>query len=230
MKKSILILCSFFALLTQAQEQKNPIPQISVFGEGKISVAPDQAVISLGFQNSGKDSKEVKKLNDEVIDKVIKFLKQSGIPATDYKTTNVSLYKSYDYAKKVYNYQANQSLTVTLKDLTQYDKIMIGLNYSGVNTIQGVEFKTSKREAYESEARKKAILDAKQKATNYVSAIGQKTGKAILISDNSPTYYPHVMNKSNMMAMATAEDAPKETLAIGEIVITANVNVTFALE
>ena len=91
MKKTFLMLAAFWALTLQAQEQKNPVPQISVTGEGKIKIVPDQAVVTVGFQNSGKDAKEVKTLNDEVVYKVIKFLKKSGVHETDYKTNNVSL-------------------------------------------------------------------------------------------------------------------------------------------
>src|SRR6478609_6607629 len=138
----------------------------------------------------------------------------------DYKTNNVNLYKSYDYDKKVYTYQANQSLSLTLKDLKKYDEIMMGLNEAGVNSIQGVEFKTSKREIYESEARKRAMLDAKQKALDYVSAIGQKIGKAILVSDSSQVHYPQPMYKTNMAAMAEDGGAARETLAVGEIIVT----------
>src|SRR5215831_5716208 len=103
MKKTIVFLVSLCFFAAYAQEQKNPVPQISVTGEGKVSAVPDQAVINLGFQNSGKDAKEVKELNDEVIDKVIKFLKKSGVPATDYKTNKVSLYKGYDQIKRDHN-------------------------------------------------------------------------------------------------------------------------------
>ncbi|NBU82531.1 MAG: DUF541 domain-containing protein [Flavobacteriaceae bacterium] len=230
MKKTFLILTAFFALTIQAQEQKNSVPQISVTGEGKIKIVPDQAVVTVGFQNSGKDAKEVKTLNDEVVDKVIKFLKKSGIPATDYKTNNVSLYKSYDYEKKKYNFQANQTLSITLKDLTKYDEIMMGLNDTGVNSIHGVEFKSSKMEEYERDARKKAILNAKQKAQDYVSVLEQKVGKALLITDNSQSYYPQPMYKGNVMAMAVDGAAPRETLAVGEIEVNTNVSVTFALE
>ena len=231
MKKAFLILTSLFAMSSmQAQEQKNPVPQISVTGEGKVKVVPDQAVVTVGFQNSGKDAKEVKSLNDEVVDRVIKFLKKSGVPATDYKTNNVSLYKNYDYEKKKYNFQANQTLSITLKDLTKYDEIMMGLNDAGVNTIQGVEFKSSKMEDYERDARKKAMVNAKQKAGDYVSVLGQKVGKALLITDNSQSYYPQPMYKGNMMAMAADGAAPRETLAVGEIEINTNVSVTFALE
>ena len=230
MKKTLLILAAFWAFTLQAQEQKNPVPQISVTGEGKIKIVPDQAVVTVGFQNSGKDAKEVKTLNDEVVDKVIKFLKKSGVPATDYKTNNVSLYKSYDYEKKKYNFQANQTLSITLKDLTKYDEIMMGLNDAGVNSIHGVEFKSSKMEEYERDARKKAILNAKQKAQDYVSVLGQKVGKALLITDNSQSYFPQPIYKGNMMAMATDGGAQRETLAVGELEINTNVSVTFALE
>lgn len=230
MKTTVLILTAFFALSTQAQVQEQKlVPQISVTGEGKIKVTPDQAVISVGFQNSGKDAKEVKTLNDEVVDKVIKFLKKSGIPATDYKTNNVSLNKNYDYEKKKYSFQANQTLSITLKDLSKYDDIMMGLNDAGVNTINGVEFKSSKIDEYERDARKKAVLDAKQKAQDYVSVLGQKIGKAILITDNTQSYAPQPMYKVNMMAMADGGGS-RETLAVGEMEVNVSVSVTFALE
>ena len=134
MKTTVLILTTLFAISTmQAQDQRPQVPQISVTGEGKVKITPDQVSINVGFQNTGKDSKEVKNLNDEVVDKVLKFLKKTGIPATDYKTNNVSLYKSYDYEKKKYNFQASQTLTILLKDLSKYDDVMMGLNDAGVN-------------------------------------------------------------------------------------------------
>ena len=231
MKNAALILLTFFATIAEAQEQKAPlIPQISVTGEGKIKVVPDQAVVTVGVLNSGKEAAEVKKLNDETVDKVIKFLKKSGIPSTDYKTNNVSLFKNYDYEKKKYTYEANQTLAITFKDLSKYDEVMMGLNETGINSIQGVEFKSSKMDDYEKEARKKAMLNAKQKALDYVSVLGQKMGKAIMISDNSNVVYPQPMYKTMNMAMANDGSAERETLAVGEIIIYANVTVSFALE
>ena len=81
------------------------------------------------------------------------------------------------------------------------------------------------------EARKNAILNAKQKATDYVSVLGQKVGKALLITDNSQAYMPQPMYKGNMMAMAAdALGGRQETLAVGEMEINTNVSVTFVLE
>lgn len=229
--KKLLILLLFVGSMLQAQEVKN-VPQISVTGEGKIKVIPDEVMITVAVENTGKEAAEVKKKNDEVVDKVLKLIKQSGIATADYQTQRVNLYKNYDYNNKKYNYVANQTVAIHLKDLSKYNKLMMDLVDSGINSIQGVEFKSSKIKEYETEARKKAMLNAKQKAADYVSVLtNQKVGKALLISDNSYTNYPRpVFAEMKIMTMSDSASAPQETLAIGEIEAVSNVSVSFILE
>ena len=229
MKKLVMILL-FSVGMVQAQEVKT-VPQISVSGEGKIKVTPDEAIITVAVENTGKEAAEVKKKNDEIVDKVLKLIKQRGIPTADYQTQRVNLYKNYDYNTKKYNYVANQTISIHLKDLTKYDKLMMDLVDSGINSIQGVEFKSSKIKEYESQARKKAILDAKQKAEDYVSVLpGQKVGKALVISETGVVNAVPLSYEMKTMAMADGSAMPKETLAIGEIEIISNVSVSFVLE
>jgi hypothetical protein len=230
--KKILIVFLVAANMLQAQEIKT-VPQINVSGEGRIKVTPDEAIITLAIENSGKDAIEVKKKNDEIVDKVMKLINQRGIAATDYQTQSVNLHKNYDYNTKKYNYQANQTISIYLKDLSKYDKLMMDVVESGVNAIQGVEFKSSKIKEFEREARIKAMKDAKQKAEDYVSVLaGQKVGKAVIISDNSSTIYPRPIYASMMKSDNVAyEQMPeRETLAIGEIEVVSSVSVSFVLE
>lgn len=228
MKKSIFLLLTIFVINMNAQDTKFT-PHIAVTGEGKVTVQPDQAVINFGVQNTGKDAAEVKKMNDETVDKVMKFIKKFGILSTDVQTTNVSLHKSYDYEKKKNNFQASQSITITLKELKKYDELMMGLVDNGINNISNVEFKSSKIEEHKVTARKQAILDAKKKAEDFATALNQKVGKAIVITDNSQPIYQPPMYR-NMMMKAEAMDTSQETLAIGQIEITTNVSVTFQLD
>lgn len=228
--KKLVFVFTLFVVTAQAQELKQ-IPQISISGEGKILVAPDIVIIQLGVQNSGKDPKEVKQLNDVTIDKVIAYIKKFGIPVTDYQTTQMSLYKNYDYEKKKHSYQANQTISVTLKDISKYNAFMMDVMETGINVINGVSFKSSKMELFESEARKKAILNAKKKAEDYVSVLPeQKVGKAISISDNSQINYPQPVFMAKGFMADTEAIQPRETLAVGEIEITATVAVIFVLE
>jgi len=228
MKKIALVVFVFVTALAGAQvTQQNQQPQINVSGEGKIKVTPDLVDITIGVENTGADAAEVKKKNDATIDAVIKYLKSIKLASEDYQTQRVNLDRNYDSNKKKYSYIASQTIVIHLKDISKYDTMMMGLVDAGVNNIQGVEFKTSKQTQYESEARVKAVAQAKQKASDYAGALSQKVGKAIVVTDNTQIYYPQPMRA---MKFESADSAmPKETLAIGEITVTASVNISFEL-
>ena len=229
MKKTVLLVSILFMSLSNAQETKQ-IPQINVNGEGKIKVVPDQVVLIATVETKGNNAKEVKKTNDQQMEQVIKFIKKMNLDPADYKTQRVSLNPQYDYEKKKSNYNATQTIEILLKDLAKYDELMEGLVNQGINRIDNVTFQSSKMAQYQSEARKLAMKDAKIKAEDYVSVLGQKIGKALLISDNSQSHYPQPMYGA-MKAMEMSDSAtPRETLAIGEMNITANVSVSFILE
>lgn len=230
MKKALLILGILFVTMSNAQEHKQ-VPMINVSGEGKVKIAPDQALISISIETKGTKAEEVKRENDKKMDAILKFIKKSNIAAEDFKTQRISLNPNYDYEKKKYTYIATQTVEILLKDLSKYDTLMEGLVNEGINKIDNVEFKSSKLLLLQSDARKLAIKEAKAKAEDFVSVLGQKVGKAIVISDNSQTYNPQPrMYAMKSMAMDKLESAPRETLAIGEIEIIANVNVSFVLD
>jgi uncharacterized protein YggE len=231
MKKRALILVVLFTAFAQAQEIK-PIPMINVSGEGKIKVTPDQAAISISVETKGSKAVEVKKENDTKIDAVLKYIKKMNIAKEDFQTQRVNLYPNYDYEKKKSNYMATQTVIVLLKDLNKYDALMDGLVDLGINRIDNVEFKSSKMEALQSDARKLAMQNAKAKAEDFVFVLNQKVGKAMTISDNTQAYYPpRPMYEMKAMAMADGgSGAPRETLATGEIELVVNVSVSFVLE
>lgn len=230
MKKLVLFLTIMFMTMSYGQEIKQ-IPLINVNGEGKVKVAPDQVCISASVETKGNNAKDVKKQNDEKMDAVLKFIKKMNIPTADFKTKQVALNPQYDYEKKKTSYNATQTVEIVVRDLTKYDELMEGLVQQGINRIDRVSFESSKLAQYESEARKLAMKDAKVKAEEYVSVLGQKVGKAFTISDNSQVYRPQPMYAAMRMKEADAMGgASNETLAIGEIEITANVSVSFMLD
>ena len=229
MKKALLILSVLFISMSYGQEVKQ-VPQINVSGEGKVKVIPDQATIAVTVETKGNNAKDVKKQNDEKIEAVLKFIKKMNLAPADYKTQRVSLNPQYDYEKKKHSYNATQTIEILLRDLSKYDELMEGLVDQGINRIDNVTFQSSKLAQYQSEARKLAMKEAKLKAEDYVSVLGQKVGRAMTISDNSQTYYPQPMYAAMKTMERSDADAPRETLAVGEINITANVNVSFILE
>ena len=222
--KAILIL-AITAMTSMAHAQQIQ-PTVSLSGEGKIIAVPDEVTIRMGVQTEGKDAKTVKSENDASVDKVLDYLLKMNIPQNQVQTEYVNLNKNYDYNTKTYNYKANQTISVKLKDLSKYDKVMSGLVSSGINTINGVEFSSSKMEAYEAQARKKAVADAKEKAKEYAGVLGQNIGKALMIAEQGTSApQPQPMYKVAMAEM----DSTQRTLAPGELTITSKIQVSFEL-
>ena len=228
MKKNLLIALTFFMALGQINAQTTK-PMITVNGEGKVLVTPDQVSISVSVKTKGSKAVDVKKEHDTKVDAVLKYIKKMGILKEDFQTTRVSLNDQYDYDKKKHNYVADQTIQILVKDLSKYDTLMEGLVDSGINNISNIEFQSSQLEKHKSEARKLAVLNAKAKAQDYVSALGQKMGIAMAIVDNSQDYVPRPRYEMMAMKMADAAMGGNDTLAAGEIEINANVTVSFLL-
>ncbi len=230
MKKLFLATLISFISMIQAQENMHK-PLITVTGEGKVKVVPDQVSITVSIESKGSKAAAVKKVNDTKVDGVLKIIAKTITDKKDYQTQRVYLNDQYDYEKKTHNYVATQTITILLKDISKYDAFMEEIVDQGVNNISDVQFKSSKLETHESEARKLAIKDAKLKAEDYVSALGQKIGKAFTINDQSQdTNYPQPMYNMRAMKAEANDFGGNQTLAVGEIIVNANVTISFILE
>lgn len=224
-----LVLFTFISCAMNAQKT-DLTPFVSVTGEGIVKVIPDQVIVNVRVENDGDSATLVKAKNDATINSVLKYCKQMKIDNKDVQTAYIRLNKNYDYNKKKYKYTANQSLAIKLRKLSDYERLMQGLLESGINRIDGVNFKSSKMDSYLSDARKKAVENAKKKATEYTNVLNQKVGKAISISETSYSNPQPVdfRNKVELRSMASS-DSNSETISIGELLVTAKVNITFQL-
>lgn len=208
--------------------QENFKPSVEVSGDGIVRVIPDEVTISVRVENTGNNAQEVKRKNDQTISDVLNFVKNQGIAEKYVRTEYVNLNKNYDYNTKTYNYSANQSISIKLIELKKYEMLMKGLLESGINRIDGVNFSSSKKAELESEARKKAVANAKEKANEYAGELNQKIGKALSIRENIVSNIPQPMLRSAMM-MDSQASGSEQTMAPGEMEIYAKVYITFEL-
>lgn len=227
--RSILILFSSLMITASTLSAQNHQPQgITVEGEGIVKVKPDRIKIKVRVENKGQEADPVRKKTDETVHKVIQFLKKEKISESDYKTDYVNLGKSYDYNTKETHYTATQALSITLKDIDRYNVFMNGLMESGINRIDGVSFEDSQLEKHRSEARIKAVENAKKKAEDYAGVLGLKVGRAVMVNEkgiSSPSPRPMLMRA----ASADANMGGEETLAVGEMEIIEQVEIRFNL-
>ncbi|NND87664.1 MAG: SIMPL domain-containing protein [Flavobacteriaceae bacterium] len=226
MKKLCLLVCTLITLSMNAQESA-PYT-VDVTGEGIVNVVPDQVTITVSVENTGRNAAEVKQDNDATVTEVLRFLKQQNVDAKDIQTKYIRLYKNYEYNSKTYNFVANNSIAIKLRDLSSYETIMNGLLTTGINRIDGISFEASNRKQLEQEARMKAVQNAKTKAEQYASVLDQSIGKAISISEFG-TSSPQPPMYKRTMAMDAMSNSGQETMAPGELEIVVKIQISFLL-
>ncbi len=220
----------FLLVSTVVISQNIQTPTVDVAGEGIVTVVPDEVTVSVQVENKGENPKELKRENDRIINDVLLFIKSMKIKNSDVKTQYIRLNKNYDYQTKTYHYVANQSITIKLKDLSKYEALMNGLLESGINRIEGISFSASNKEQLKSQARIKAILNAKEKAEQYAGVLNQSIGKAITISEFTNSTSPTPKYDISMMkASSESSNSSQQTISLGEIEIRTVVNVRFLL-
>lgn len=225
MKKLAIVMLMLASVSTFAQNNSTS-NVVTVNGEGTVKVVPDEVTINSRVETEGLNPTDVKKENDKLVNQLFKFLKKEGISEKNIQTEYINLNKRTDYQTKKETYVANQAISIKLENLANYEKIMQGLLKNGLNRINSVEFSSSKKATYEKEARKKAVLNAKQKAEELVAPLNQEIGKAIMISENRSTSFPVMRMEAMKLSSANAD---QQTIAPGEMEITANVQISFQL-
>ena len=224
-KLSILLILTLTTTIMSAQNQQQPT--VDVTGEGIVMVVPDEVTVNVRVENTGKSASIIKQQNDRTVNDVLKFAKSMGIADKDIQTEYIRLSKNYDSNTKTYNYSANQSISIKVRQLSKYEDLMNGLLESGINRIDGVNFSSSNKENLETTARKKAVENAQMKAKEYAAALGQSIGKAIAISEFRVSNTPQPMYRA--MALESDASGGQQTLAPGEMEIRVVVNVSFIL-
>lgn len=224
MKKLLIIIAFLTSGMNWAQEHQPPF--VEVVGKGVVKVVPDQVVIQSRIEHTGESASAVKAENDQVVNKVIAYLKSRGISSSQIKTEYIRLNKDYNYNTKETTYSANQAISIRLTDLAKYESIMSGLLESGLNRIDGVQFQSSNKEELQKKARREAVLNARQKAEELANALDQEIGKAQHISELNEGNFQPVYRSMEMQA--DLDD--RETIAPGEMEISIKVNVRFILK
>lgn len=200
-----------------------PEHTLTVSGEGKISAKPDVAIVEMSVISQNENVELVQSENDQKMQRVVNFLKESGIDEKDIKTTQYNLQPEYDYSwcrtteypvycpPKLVDYMLTQSLQVKIRDLSRVGKIIGNLSEIGVNQISDISFVIDNDAEIKSAARQKAIAEAKQKAQEMANAANIELGKIIDISESVSGLTPQ------RMVYAKTTDELAETAAPIEI-------------
>ncbi len=241
MKRILSSLFIIAALTTFANAQGyDPRRSITISGDAEVKVVPDEVVINMAVETNNTDLDKAREENDKKVSSILAMVKKLGVEEKFIQTDYLSEEPRYDYTvqynnereRKFLGYYMTKNISVTLRDVSKFEKLIADALKLGTNYVRGMNFQTTELRKHRDQARLMAVRAAKEKATALASELGQKVGKPIYINESS---YAEPMYKNvRMMQNASYSDESAgsngEVIALGQIEIKASVSVTFELE
>lgn len=208
------------------------MPTVSINVTETEEAAPDIATISTGVQTTGKTAKEAMDLNTQQMAPLIAAIKANGIEAKDIQTTGLRLGADYDYSKsprRLKSYQANNAVSVTIRDLSKLDKVMGALVAAGANQLDGPYFSIDDTEALADRARDKAYDSALRRARAYARRGGFRDVKLLTVSEGVANNYPIPMARMAVMDAAAEGAGAAPPIEQGQVSVSVTADFTFAM-
>jgi hypothetical protein len=217
---------------------------IHVSGAAVVYVTPDRALLQLGVQSNGTTPDAVRRDNAQEIQKVIRAVGALGVEAKEIATDYYIVYPVYeDYNSLVIKgYRIDNTVSITLRDVSLADDVLIAALKSGANEVQDIQFYSSELRKYRDQARALAMKAAGEKAQALAGAAGAEAGCILSISENTWSQYygswrggretalwaQNVIQNAGSSQEGTTQmdDSP---ITLGQIAVRAEVDASYSL-
>lgn len=223
-----LVLLTFLLLgAGAAQEQKG----ISVSGTGTAYGVPDRAVFQAGINVADADVTAASDQANTVTQAILDALAAAGVEKRDVRTTNFTVRRedrwSDDGTQQSPLYRVMNSVNVTVRDVTQVGELLGLVLRSGANQVNSVNFTHSNPAELERQARKFAVQDAAERASQLAELSGVQLGAPLSITESAPLGGPVPFQSARMVYSESADSSVP--VAAGELGVTVEVFVTYGI-
>ena len=225
MKRILLTLVAVIALAVSASAQADLRHPVSVNGQAKITAPLDEIFLSITLKES--DSKGKIDLEQQRV-AMLRALRKCGVN-TEEQLRLADMASSFFKRK---GSLASSQYELKVASAEEARKVFEALDDAGIANVNIARATCSKIEEYRSEARREAIRNAKARAEELATAIGQSIGACYEINDYSnsqPVVYRANMLTKSAMADGLVEESAEPEVEFKPIEINYSVSAKFIL-
>jgi uncharacterized protein YggE len=213
-----------------AAQAATPANTITVSGYGQANGKPNVATLQVGVETFDRDASKALVAANAAIARVTDAMIAAGVASTDIQTQNFNLFsttpptdpgKAPNAADRLY--QAQIMITVKVRDITKTGDVIDKGIQAGVTNIYGLNFTIDDTTKLESDARAKAIQDARRRAEELARILGVKLGDPLIIQEgisNGPT---------PLMDVRMAVPGGNGQISEGQLSVGVSVQITYAI-
>jgi len=209
----------------------NQFTTVTVTGDARVTAQPDTAIVSVSVVTQNRSAVEAQQQNAAQTTAVINALKRAASGA-EIKTSGYALVPQRVYKENqpptITGYEARNSISVTLSDLTKVGAAIDAATEAGANNIDGVSFTLRNDRAARGRALAEATREAVAKAETLAQTLGGRVVRIVAVRENganSPR--PVIYAQQESFARVAAADTPIE---VGTLEISAQVQLVAEIE
>lgn len=206
------------------------VTRVIVSGDSLVQALPDTAILTISVVTQAKNALEAQQQNAAQSDAVVRTLKTAAGAGAEVKTSGYSLQPQRIYRENqpptITGYEARNTVTVTIGDLTKVGPVIDAAAQSGANDIGGVAFTLRKDRPARDEALAQATREAMAKAQVIAQALGGRVVRIVEVLEEG-TVRPRPLYEADMMRAQKSVATPIE---IGTLDISGRVQVVAEVE
>ncbi|MCA1625280.1 MAG: SIMPL domain-containing protein [Acidobacteria bacterium] len=203
---------------------------ITVSGDARVMAQPDTAAVSVSVVTQNKNATEAQQQNAARTTAVLNALKRVAGAAAEVKTSGYSLVPQRIYRENqpptITGYEARNSITVTMRDLTKVGAVIDAATQAGANNIDGIAFSLRDDRQARNQALSEATREALGKANALAQTLGGRVVRIVAIEEDSGNPRPMVYAQQEALASRSA-DTPIE---VGTLEINSQVRLIAEIE
>lgn len=219
--------------LAQSPEKAQP-RSITVVGQGTASVKPDLAMANLGVETFAPTVAQAMEQNNSKMAAIMAKLKELNIPDKDIQTSGFSI-NSYDpglpkavpEASAGTQYRVSNMVLIKVRQPERIGAVLDAVIEAGANQVYGVNFTVEDPRALQGQAREKAVADAQARAEALARLAKVRVGQVLTMAEGGADM-PVFADAAYAFGKGAA--GPNTPLSPGEVQVTYQVQVTYAIE
>jgi uncharacterized protein YggE len=202
---------------------------LSVNGTGTVYLTPDIAYLYVGVHTEDADIAAAVEDNNAAAQALVDALVGLGVKPVDIQTSNFSVWSYDDYddeGMRFTNYSVDNTVYITVRDLSQLGALLNGAVDAGANSINSITFDVADKTAALTEARQLAMANADDLAEELAQTAGLSVGEIQSIAYTE--YYPSPFY--GMGGGGAAMEAASVPIQPGQMQVSVTVNVIYGIK
>jgi uncharacterized protein YggE len=214
------------------QSESKGLTRVLVTGDSIVQAQPDTAILTVSVVSQAKRALEAQQNNATQSDAVVRALKSAAGAGAEVKTSGYSLQPIRVYKEgqppTITGYEARNSVTVILSDLTKVGPVIDATAQAGANDVSGISFTLRKDRPARDQALAEATREAVSKAQVIAQALGGRVVRVVEVQEEGVERpRPVYQAEFGMARTAAATSTPIE---VGSLDITSRVQLIAEVE